>query len=481
MLLTLLAIIGIITLIFLYIGHLHHTYVLDSIVQEEKKVASKIYSNTFKNFIQKYELIAKSILADQEIIEAFEHDDRKALLALTAPIYKKMTDENPFVQIMHFHTKDTRSYLRLHKPEKFGDDLSTIRHMINKVNSLKTKQVGIEVGRYGIHYRIALPVFNDSKEYLGVFEIGINMNYILDMFSKDYNFDTILLFKKDIFQIMFKNYKELKYQDYSDDYYAIKHEVDDKYHTISNDTAVFTVTTLKNVSGDEIGEIKFVKNLKYYTDKIVLIRSISISIAVLLFSISAYLIYRIFNNYMNIINDYQSKLEIKNYSLTKLSNTDHLTQIHNRHSIETILDRELKKVKRHKTELSLVILDIDDFKKVNDTYGHNVGDEVLKSIAKVVFSSIRETDYFGRWGGEEFIIVSPETSLNNALVMCEKIRSNIYSFDFKEVGRVSCSLGLASYSNDENEHTLIHNADTALYQAKNSGKNKVVPYHKSIL
>ena len=85
MLITLLAIIGMITLVFLYIGHLHHTYVLDSIIQEEKKIASKIYSNTFKNFIERYESIAKSVLANKQIIQALENDDREELLVLTAP------------------------------------------------------------------------------------------------------------------------------------------------------------------------------------------------------------------------------------------------------------------------------------------------------------------------------------------------------------------------------------------------------------
>ena len=389
-----------------------------------------------------------------------------------------MTEENPFVQIMHFHTKDTRSYLRLHKPKKFGDDLSSIRHMINNVNSKKIKQVGIEVGRYGIHYRIALPVFSNSGKHLGAFEIGININYILDIFSKDYDFDTILLFKKDIFKIIFKNYKDLKYYEYSDKYYALNYEKEyknDRTHDrIHDNTVVFTVTNLKSVLGNEIGEIKFIKNLQYYTDKIDSIRAFSIMAAILLFSISAYLIYKIFNNYIKTIGNYQTKIEIKNRSLTKLSNTDHLTQVHNRHSIESILTKELRRAQRHKTELSLVILDIDDFKKINDTYGHNIGDKVLRSISKVITSSIRETDYFGRWGGEEFIIIAPDTSLDDALVMCEKVRNNIYSFDFNLSHKVSCSLGLAGYTDKDNKQILINNADTALYEAKNSGKNRVV-------
>ncbi|MDA3907497.1 MAG: GGDEF domain-containing protein [Sulfurimonas sp.] len=189
---------------------------------------------------------------------------------------------------------------------------------------------------------------------------------------------------------------------------------------------------------------------------------------------------KIFNNYINIINSYQSKLEIKNRTLLKLVNIDHLTKIHNRKSIETILIKELKRAKRYKHKLSVIIFDIDNFKNINDTYGHNTGDKVLKNISKVVTATIRETDYFGRWGGEEFIVISTETSLEKALLVAEKIRNSIYEHDFEEAEKVSCSIGVAQFTSEDTHQTIVHNADTALYQAKNSGKNKVVAYNNIV-
>ncbi len=189
---------------FLYLGYVHHQFVLETIVDEERHVASSIYKNTFLQIAEKYEIIAQNILADQQIIDAFERGDRAELLALTAPIYKKLLEENPFLTIMHFHTKKTKSFLRLHKPQKFADDLSSIRHMINKVNTLKTKQIGLEVGRYGIDYRLALPVFNKAGKHLGAFEFGISINYIFDLFSQEYNFTPLLLLKKESFKEIFE-------------------------------------------------------------------------------------------------------------------------------------------------------------------------------------------------------------------------------------------------------------------------------------
>ncbi|NOR57421.1 MAG: diguanylate cyclase [Sulfurimonas sp.] len=512
---TILGIISFITIFFLYLGYMHHKFSLDIIVKEEKNVASKIYYNTLRNIAQRYESVANNILMDEDIIDAFENYDRKELLSITAPIYKKLSDENPYLKIMHFHTDDTKSFLRLHKPKKFGDDLSSIRHMINRVNETKKKVIAMEAGRYGVYYRLALPISNHKGQHLGVFEFGININYILDTFNQNYDFKSILLLKKNIFNIIYENNKNITYNSYSNDYYSIESDInhictckttalcncttspvcncgsdkdcnciastikDDKLAIIENDdnsNIIFTINTIKDISDKEIGKVLFIKNMNYYTDEINMIKNTSIASAIVLLFLSFYLMRKIFNNYINVINSYQSKLEIKNRTLLKLVNIDHLTKIHNRKSIETILIKELKRVKRYNHELSVIIFDIDNFKNINDTYGHNTGDKVLKNIAKVVTATIRETDYFGRWGGEEFIIISTETSLDNALLVAEKIRNSIYSYDFEEAETVSCSVGVAEYTSEDTHQTIVHNADTALYQAKHNGKNRVIVY-----
>ncbi len=239
---------------------------------------------------------------------------------------------------------------------------------------------------------------------------------------------------------------------------------------------IFTVNTLTDMKDKEIGKILFTKNIDFYMDNIGILKNISILSALIILLISFYLIRAILRNYMSTIYSYQSKLEIKNRTLLKLGNIDYLTKINNRKSIEKLLIKELKKANRYNQKVSLILFDIDNFKNINDTYGHNIGDKVLKNIAKIVSSTIRETDYFGRWGGEEFIILSLETSLDNALIIAEKIRTNIYSYEFEEVGSVSCSIGVAEYINGDTYHTIVNSADSAMYEAKDSGKNRVVMY-----
>ncbi len=487
----LLSLISFITAVFLYMGHFHHTFVLETLVDEEKQLATNIYNRTFKNITEKYLFIANDILTDPQILSAIEKEDRAELLHLTEPIYKKLLLQNPYLHIMHFHTKKTKSFLRLHKPDKFGDDLSDIRHMINNVNRLQTEQIGIEVGRYGIYYRIALPVTSAQGKHLGAFEFGININYIFDFFDTDYGFTSLLLLKKDIFDIIYENNKGLHYKSFSDEYYLIEPNKNPLYNLLTSsivsrkytliehnniDNLIFTVTDLQSIMNEDIGKILFVKNLNYYTDQISIIKRITISAGLLLLLFSFYFLRKIFTNYVNIIHRYQNILEVKNRTLSKLAHVDHLTKINNRKSIDRILKKEIKRAKRTKQALSLIMLDIDDFKMINDKHGHNSGDTVLKHISKTVSSIIRETDAFGRWGGEEFIIVAPDTTIDRAMILAEKIRVEISESDFLKVGRVSCSIGVSQYRDSYSFDILVNNADTALYKAKNSGKNKVLAY-----
>ncbi len=155
---------------------------------------------------------------------------------------------------------------------------------------------------------------------------------------------------------------------------------------------------------------------------------------------------------------------------------DPLTQVYNRLKFNTILDLEVQRSKRYSRDLSIIIFDIDHFKKVNDTYGHLIGDEVLKGIALLVKNTVRTTDIFARWGGEEFIILLPETLLDRAVIVAERIRKTIEEYIFPEVGTKTCSFGVTIYHNDSNEtyNQFINRADTHLYSAKNSGRNRVI-------
>jgi diguanylate cyclase (GGDEF)-like protein len=137
------------------------------------------------------------------------------------------------------------------------------------------------------------------------------------------------------------------------------------------------------------------------------------------------------------------------------------------------MDIEIERFRRYNEPLSLIMFDIDNFKEINDTYGHSVGDYVLKKIADITRETIRMNDYFVRWGGEEFIIISPETNLEKVHALAERLRRTIESYRFNKVGKVTVSFGVTEIKKEDTEDTFVKRADKVMYEAKIGGKNRV--------
>lgn len=159
--------------------------------------------------------------------------------------------------------------------------------------------------------------------------------------------------------------------------------------------------------------------------------------------------------------------------LKTMATTDSLTGIYNRHMFEILFDKEQHKQNRDNTFLSLLLIDIDFFKNVNDNFGHDIGDKILKEITDILAQSIRVSDTFARWGGEEFILLLPNTEELNALTIANKLKLLISSYSFEIVNKITISIGL--YSSGENIclESFVKKADIALYNAKKLGRNRV--------
>lgn len=162
------------------------------------------------------------------------------------------------------------------------------------------------------------------------------------------------------------------------------------------------------------------------------------------------------------------------HKILDLSMIDELTSLFNRRKIMEILKTEIERSVRYSYDLSVILCDIDDFKKVNDTYGHKMGDIVLKKVSTVIKNSLRKVDFVGRFGGEEFLIVSPQTTIKNAVTLAERIRRILESVTFEGLDRkVTISMGISMFESGKDIDKLINEADVALYKAKDSGKNCV--------
>jgi len=164
----------------------------------------------------------------------------------------------------------------------------------------------------------------------------------------------------------------------------------------------------------------------------------------------------------------------KNLALEKTSITDGLTQIYNRRKISDILNDEYQRVLRYKDTFSVILADIDWFKNINDTYGHPEGDKVLYEIAQLMNRCLRVTEHIGRWGGEEFFIVMPNTTAAEAFILSERLRIKIADTVFQTKRQITCSFGITEYVQNDCLEDIICRADIALYRAKNDRNSSCI-------
>ena len=183
---------------------------------------------------------------------------------------------------------------------------------------------------------------------------------------------------------------------------------------------------------------------------------------------------RVVTQLIHFIETITAELEDRNRELMQLAVTDKLTGLFNRAKLDQVLDEEIVRHNRYGTEFCVIMADIDDFKMINDTFGHHKGDAALMAFSDILRQSIRANDTAGRWGGEEFLIVLPHTSVDAAAQTAEKIRALVASGDYGEVKTVTASFGVLAHKPGETVDDVLLRADMALYAAKRKGRNAVV-------
>ena len=159
--------------------------------------------------------------------------------------------------------------------------------------------------------------------------------------------------------------------------------------------------------------------------------------------------------------------------MSKLAMIDSLTQVDNRRLLTQLLKEEVTRAERHNLPLSILLFDLDRFKHINDSFGHNTGDEVLQEVARQLRQAIRTSDPFGRWGGDEFLVLATNTDGKQAVELAERLRENLEKCAFGSAGKVTASFGVTTYQNGDSPETLIRRADMGLYKAKSRGRNRI--------
>jgi diguanylate cyclase (GGDEF)-like protein len=187
-----------------------------------------------------------------------------------------------------------------------------------------------------------------------------------------------------------------------------------------------------------------------------------------------------FNSMVVALDESRSELDLRNQELRELAEkyewlsiTDSLTGAYNRRKLNELVAHEIARARRYSHPLSLFILDIDYFKRVNDTYGHDVGDAVLVELAGVVRDCMRDVDSLARWGGEEFVVLTPAAHGLGSAALAERTRAAVAAHVFPAAGHVYASFGVAEFAAGDTADTLFARADVALYKAKDGGRNRV--------
>ncbi|HPJ34844.1 MAG TPA: diguanylate cyclase [Spirochaetota bacterium] len=413
---------------------------------------------------------------------------RKELLKTLTPLYKKITLYN-FRQL-HFHSKNNISFLRFHRPEKYGDDLTGFRDSVKHVNLKKKKMTGFEEGRIYNGYRFVFPM-QYRNEHIGSVEISVSMKTLIDKFENLFGQNTRFIIKKNVvekkvFKNELQNYiewtidshylmdKSIPVKNITDSHISpedtlkIKNDIN-RYSpsaspfctriTIDGHGIILTFIPVKNITGKHVAYI-----YNYSSDK--RLREISVSFYILLGLMLLLFICMIM--FLLYFNYSQNKIQ-------EMITHDYLTKTLTRRTLYEKLNLEYKIYKRYGNIFSVIMVDIDHFKKINDSYSHASGDIILSAVASIMKKAIRDTDSVGRYGGEEFIILLPQTDKNGAATVAEHLRKEISEFNFHRIGTITVSCGVGQMKPEfKTVDELINEADQNLYRAKESGRNRVI-------
>ncbi len=184
---------------------------------------------------------------------------------------------------------------------------------------------------------------------------------------------------------------------------------------------------------------------------------------------------RLYNKIHFHIQMYNQEQQLKEHNITlkKQLITDQLTKLYNRKYFDETIEKEIQRAKRYNTALSIIVADIDFFKKVNDNYGHIAGDNILSEFASIIKNNIRATDMAFRYGGEEFVILLPNTTSQEAKLLAKKLRKILKEHTFTNPKQITCSFGISEYKDKDTKETLFKKADEALYYVKNNGRDNI--------
>ena len=419
---------------------------------------------------------------------------RKELLHKLSKTYEYM--HKYYVRQLHFQLPNAVSFLRFHRPNKFGDSLVGVRETLEYVNEYKTPISAFEEGRIFNGFRNVYPLYKGEK-FVGTVEISFSFAGMQEVLSSIDATSYLFMIRSDIvkqkvFDNEKSNYSQSEFTKYDYDKQTLKDTMQIGLKQMHKINAIIASKVKEKLEHGQLFSIYFKDSDVFHNHTIIISFDPVFNLDN---ELVAYIIHYEFGDFIDII---LANLQVLFVVLTlfvmllstifgfvllnekkkllkihSLAVHDALTGIYNRHGVNEIFNQKLEEFSRDKHSLGVIFFDIDFFKRVNDTYGHDMGDYVLENIANIVNSEIRSSDIFARWGGEEFILFLPNTDGHEALKVAEKLRIAIEKHAFSDIDSITCSFGVTELREEDDKASLLKRVDELLYEAKESGRNCV--------
>jgi diguanylate cyclase (GGDEF)-like protein len=436
---------------------------------------------------------------------------RQQLLEKVGPNWQKVQADFK-VRQLHFHLgPGSTSFLRVHRPDKFGDVMDDVRFTIVDTNAQKTPRSGFETGRVYSGLRGVVPFFafdpdSGHQINIGALEVGTSFSNILSVLDQRLHQGIgVLLTMDHIRSTMWPDFVSQRFgrgittcdcviestsrdglaEILAADLFKNSRLIDPQTQIITVDRVPYVVSLfpLRDYRGSvdrtrpAVGQVVFWRDASSQIaafDRSILFNVLYGLFGFLFVEMLIYIGFRFATMTLEQkVREQTSELEKKAGALHRLSITDRLTGLFNRLKLDQSFKDEVERHRRYQQPFSIIMFDVDHFKNVNDTYGHQVGDQVLVDLAEILLCNVRRVDIPGRWGGEEFLILCPNTSRAGAAALAEKLRTQISSHDFPIVGHKTTSFGVAELTDQDDISSLTKRADEALYRAKATGRNRV--------
>lgn len=495
-------IIAIITALTLAIYQYEHQLVQHRILHIRAS-AQNFYDYSIRNNAGALQAIMVTLQRNRDLQAALANSHRQALLIRTSTLLDELKKHYDITHL-YFSDTDRVNLLRVHAANLYGDRIDRITTLTAEKNG--TSSFGVETGPLGTFtLRLVTPWYAEkTQQLIGYVELGMEIDRVLQNLRDFFEIEVLVLIHKDhLDRETWENgmrtlgrtpdWERFPTMVQEDDSRFIPPQLAERLARgeLSNtDTIIKTINgdasywiaflPLQDAGGRSVAHMLLIADVSQETNAV--LRTVyagsltALVIGILLF---------VFFNWQ--VGRIGRRIESNAQVLEQLATHDGLTGLYNHRTFYTLLEAEITRARRFKHSCTLLLIDIDHFKRVNDTYGHQAGDTVLRDLSKLLVNQVRVVDRVCRYGGEEITVILPDTNI--APEMAERLRTIIAATPFDiGVGKtinITASIGLASFpSNGDSVQILVSAADAALYAAKDSGRNKVCmttykPYGKS--